>query len=229
MRLGGLNEFKRDVQLGEYILIVGSGPSAQHVSASHNPRWSEITRGFSVMLVNGAPDIADADVYVAFDKNCPKYDWYHGGRAKHYLIGVELAKLKPPDCDYYTFEYQPTLHKLMAHDFCKDNANSAAQKWEKLHNPQVLHGGGTIVCCAYQLAMSYQPQVINMIGVEMTGGIWWNKQDEQPKSRERHGVQPLNMLVSYAADYMGIRSYHIGATRLSCKEIKPEAFYDTAA
>jgi hypothetical protein len=229
MRLGGLNEFKRDVVLGEYILIAGSGPSAQAIAKECNPRWADITDGHSIMLCNGAPDVEGADVYIAFDKNCPKFEWYRGGRAKNYLIGYELAKVKPPDCDYYTFEYQPTLHKLMAHDFVKNSGVGAAQKWEKLSNPQVLHGGGTIVCCAYQLAMAYTPKVINLIGVEMTGGIWWNKEDEKKSARERHGVQPLNMLIGYARDFQGIRTFHIGPTRLICQEIKPEAFYDTAA
>jgi len=224
MKLGKLSDFMRDVQLKEYILIVGSGPSAKAVSQD-NPKWAGITKGHSVIIVNGAPDIEGADVYMAFDKNCYKYEWYREGRAKHYLIGWELAKQKPLDCDYYTFDYQPTMHKLMAHDFYCGSHQDAAAKWNALADPKVLHGGGTITCCAYQLAMKYHPKVINMIGVEMTNGIWWDKQDPRA-SKERHGVQPLNLLIHYAYDILGIRTFHIGATRLGCQEVDAEVFYD---
>ena len=225
MKLGGLSAFMRDVTLGQYILIIGSGPSAKAVSAKDNPKWGCLAKGHSTILVNGAPDVEGADVYMAFDKNCYKYPWYREGRAKHYLIGVELAKLKPPACDYYTFEYQPTLHRMMGMDFSAKGAGGAGAKWDRLHDPKVLHGGGTVTCCAYQLAMRYNPKVINLIGVEMTNGIWWDK-EEGNASRERHGIQPMNMLIRYANDAMGIRTFHIGATRLSCQEVDAEVFYD---
>lgn len=222
--LGGLPDFLRAVSLRDYVLIVGSGPSARAVSPEFNPRWEEIVEGHSIIIVNGAPDVPGADIYMALDENCPKYEWYRAGRARHYLLENALArKAVPPNQPYYTFEMNPALQSVR---------KPGREPWEcyaKYRKPRILHNGSTIITPAYQLALQYpNVKAINLIGCEMTNGEWWDHATVYSRIRDRSGIDCVNMLMDYAEKARGITTHHIGPTRLYCYMVRPEDFYATA-
>jgi len=256
-KIGELRDFLKTVKMKDYVLIVGSGPSARAVTppevadahgglACGNPRWREIVDGHTVILCNGAPPIPGADIFMCFDTNARSKGKWHDGRhwygipdrAKHYLIGWDLAAKDNPGQDYYTFEWTLSLYGIL--DFQASWPNRHIHESPRQPKKYFLHGGATITACAYQLAMHYpNVKVINLVGVEMDGAEKWDMVDPdvQCEGGRRHGAIPFNRLISYACnDFMGyegdeprkrkIQTYHIGRTDLCCDWVGPEDFYD---
>jgi len=248
-KLGDMRQFIADVPFKDYVLIVGSGPSAQYVVSPEiadvhgvemvkpNPQWAEITRDQTVILCNGAPPVAGADVFMAFDiMAAERGKWGNGkhwygipNRAKHYLIGHELAAKHDPGNDYYTFEYTLSLFNMLAEQRVlpynpkrHTNPVDVPQKWQ-------LHGGATITACAYQLALHYENvKAINLIGVEMWGAAKW---DMVEHNVIRSGGTPFDLLIERAmrgdiyGGRKGVITNHIGQSFLCCNQLPPEAFY----
>lgn len=205
--LGGVREFVKAVPFKDAVLIVGSGPSALNADKvlSYEPNHT-------VIAVNGgwkALKKHKLDVYMAFDVKAP-VDWYWPREeqpATHSVIGWEIAPRYP--WDYYTFHYTLSLQGLK----------------RKPLQPPLLHGGGTITCCAMQLAMIYKNvKLINLIGCEMSKNEHFNKLLPETVPRKARGsVMSINDLVVRCRK-MGIQVNHIGFSFVQCPRIDVHHF-----
>ena len=190
---GELTDFYAAVSLGPRILLIGSGPSAAQAAYHAGCR--------DAVIMNGAPDIPDARVFMALDEHAAaKTDWYRPNRAEIYLLGRPLARIRPPGHQpYYVFDYAPQLKDVVQRD------------------PAVLHCGGTVLTCALQLAMYYRPVEIALIGCEMTRtDEKWNGPDPFT-SHAYDGHAECNRLIA-EAQRMRIDIHHIGKSTLEVRQ-----------